>query len=205
MNIPDVEFPDEGLTILTGPSGAGKSTFALALCGLQKTNKPFQWLFQERDLAQLAPPQKNISMMFQSLELFPHLTAEKNILFPAQAQKMSSAKIHQEFAVLKQHLALKAFLKKSVLDLSGGEKQRTALARALITPADFLILDEPFSSLDSNLKSQALKLLHTILEKKKLPCLLITHEDPKIMKTAKKIIFLRKGQLDLKPAEDNKI
>lgn len=188
-----MELIDEGINILTGPSGSGKSTLALALCGLINTKSPFQWLFKENNIALLSPPKRNISMMFQSLELFPHLSAEKNILFPTQKQKPSQIK--KRFQLLTEELKLSSFLKKSVLNLSGGEKQRVALARALIAKADFLILDEPFSSLDSTLKNRALKLICTIVKQEKQTCLLITHQDLEVMKTGNKIFHIQQGQI----------
>ena len=191
-----MELKDEGINILTGPSGSGKSTLALALCGLINIKPSFQWLFKEKNLALLPPPERNISMMFQSLELFPHLTAKKNILFPAQARKQSVLKTKERFQLLIEELELISFLKKSVLNLSGGEKQRVALARALIVTSDFLILDEPFSSLDSTLKNRALKLICTIVKQEKQTCLLITHEDPEVMKIANKVFYLHQGQLN---------
>ena len=195
LNIHNMELKDEGINILTGPSGSGKSTLALALCGLIKTKSPFQWFFNEKNLALLPPPERNISMMFQSLELFPHLTAKKNILFPSQSRKQSILKTKERFQLLTKELELTPFLKKSVLDLSGGEKQRVALARALIVTSDFLILDEPFSSLDIALKNRALKLLCTILKQEKQTCLLITHEDPEVMKKGDKIFAINQGKL----------
>ena len=191
-----MELQPAGLNVLTGPSGAGKSTLALALCGFTKTEPNFEWLFKGKDLAQLPPPQRNISMMFQSLELFPHLSVRKNILFPATAQKMSQQKISQTLEILKEELKLSFFLDSSVQKISGGEKQRTALARALIVRADFLILDEPFSALDGDLKKKALKLIKQFLKERKSTALLIAHKDPEIMSKADKIFFIRKGQLD---------
>ena len=190
-----MELIDERINILTGPSGSGKSTLALALCGLVKIQSSFQWLFKENNIALLSPPKRNISMMFQSLELFPHLSAKKNILFPAKAQKQNSSKLEERFQLLIEELELTPFLKKSVLDLSGGEKQRVALARALIVKSDFLILDEPFSSLDSTLKIRALKLISTIVKKEKQTCLLIAHQDPEVMKIGDKTFHIYQGQL----------
>ena len=190
-----MELTDEGINILTGPSGSGKSTLALVLCGLINIKPSFQWFFKGHNIALLPPSERNISMMFQSLELFPHLNAKKNILFPTQVQKQNSFKTKERFQLLTEELELTPFLKKSVLDLSGGEKQRVALARALIVKSNFLILDEPFSSLDSTLKSRALKLICTIVKQEKQTCLLITHQAPEVMKTGNKVFHIHQGQI----------
>ena len=190
-----MEWPDKGVSALTGPSGSGKSTFALALCGLKKVEKGFQWIFKDQDMVLLSPPERNISLLFQSLELFPHMNTEQNILFPAQARKMNRKEIQERLLVLQEHLQFSAFLKKPVHLLSGGEKQRVALARALIVKPRFLILDEPFSSLDEELKESSIQLLKKILEREKCPTLLISHDKEELKSLAQKVFYIQKGQL----------
>ena len=152
-----MEWPEKKISALVGPSGSGKSSFALALCGLKPVEKGFEWIFKDHNLALLPPPKRKISLLFQTLELFPHLSVEQNILFPAKAQKISYKETQERFLMLQEYLQLSAFLKKPVYKLSGGEKQRVALARTLIVKPDFLILDEPFSSLDVELKKNSRK------------------------------------------------
>ena len=196
LNIPTLEWPENSITALTGASGAGKSSFALALSGLKPVEKSFEWVFKNRDLAKLSPPNRGISLLFQSLELFPHLSAKQNILFPAQAKKLAKAeKTKTRFNFLQKSLALEAFLDQPVFKLSGGEKQRVALARALILKADFLILDEPFSSLDKKLKEQGRLLLKQILSQDKNSILIISHSEKEIKCLAQKVFYLHKGRL----------
>ena len=195
LNIPSLEWPDEGVSALTGPSGSGKSTLALALCGLNPVKKGFQWIFKDSDMALLSPPERKISFLFQSLELFPHINAEQNILFPAQAQKMSREEIKKRLPVLQEHLDLASFLKKPVHLLSGGEKQRVALARALIVKPRFLILDEPFSSLDPELKRKSIVLLKKVLEEEKCPTLFISHDADEIKSLAGRVFYIQKGRI----------
>ena len=192
-----MKWPEGVVSALVGPSGSGKSSFALALCGLKPVEKGFEWIFKDRNLALLPPPKRKISLLFQTLELFPYLSAEKNILFPAQAQKMAYKKIQEKFLMLKEYLQLSSFLKNPVHTLSGGEKQRVALARALIIKPDFLILDEPFSSLDANLKKDSISLVKKILEKEKCSTLFISHDIKEIESLAQKVFYLQNGQLQL--------
>ena len=123
LNIPSIEWPDEGVSALVGTSGSGKSTFALALCGLKRVEKGFKWIFKGRDLALLSPPERKISLVFQSLELFSHITAEQNILFPAEARKIPKKEIQKRLILLQEYLSLSPFLKKSVNLLSGGRNR----------------------------------------------------------------------------------
>ena len=190
-----MEWPDEGISALSGPSGSGKSTFALALCGLKKVEKGFQWLFKKQDMALLSPPERNISLLFQNLELFPHMSAEQNILFPAQARKIPKDETQKRLLVLEEHLQVFSFFKKPVHLLSGGEKQRVALARALVVKPRFLILDEPFSSLDEELKKNSIQLLKKILDWEKCPALLISHDKEEIESLAQKVFYIQNGQL----------
>lgn len=190
-----MECSEEGVSALSGPSGSGKSTLALALCGLKPVENGFQWIVKGRDMALLSPPERNISLLFQSLELFPHMSTEQNILFPAQARKMTKEQISKRLSILQEHLHFTSFLKKPVHLLSGGEKQRVALARALIVKPDFLILDEPFSSLDASLKENAIHLLKKLLEQEHCPTLLISHSEEEIKSLAQKVFYIRDGQL----------
>lgn len=195
LDIPSMEWPDEGISALSGPSGSGKSTLALALCGLKPVEEGFRWIFKDKDIALLSPPKRNISLLFQSLELFPHMSAEQNILFPAQVRKMTKEQISERLSVLQEHLQFSAFLKKPVHLLSGGEKQRVALARALIVKPDFLILDEPFSSLDAPLKENSVRLLRKVLEQEPCPTLLISHSAEEIQSLAQKVFYIQDGEL----------
>ena len=195
LDIPSMEWPDEGISALSGPSGSGKSTLALALCGLKPVEESFKWIFKDKDIALLSPPRRNISLLFQSLELFPHMSTEQNILFPAQVRKMTKERISERLSVLQEHLQFSSFFKKPIHLLSGGEKQRVALARALIVKPDFLILDEPFSSLDAPLKENAIRLLKEVLEQEPCPTLLISHSAEEIKSLAQHVFHIRDGQL----------
>ncbi len=191
-----MEWPDGKVIALTGPSGSGKSTLALALCGLKPLEKGFEWIFKGRDLAKLSPPERRISFLFQSLELFPNMNAKQNILFPAEARKSSKQESYKRFYYLVEGLKISNLLKKPVQVLSGGERQRVALARALIINPDFLILDEPFSFLDNQTKALAIALVKNILEEEKPSTLVISHS-PEEIKTLKvhQVLHLQAGRL----------
>lgn len=195
LNIPFWEWPDKGISALSGPNGSGKSTLAFSLCGLHPVEKGFEWIFKGQNLALLPPPKRKISFLFQSLELFSNMSAEQNIFFPARAQKIPKTKWKERFALLRESLQLSGVLKKPVRVLSGGEKQRTALARALMVKSDFLILDEPFSSLDPELKSRAMTLLKNLQAQDKTPVLLISHSEKEVKLLADRAFYLKAGRI----------
>jgi ABC-type sulfate/molybdate transport systems ATPase subunit len=176
VDIPKWEILDQGVTVLRGPSGAGKTSVFRLLIGLEEPAQGFTWNFDGRNLAQLSTPERRIGVVFQSYELFPHMTAEANIRFAAEARKRSRAEtdthLHELIAILK----LENCIARKASILSGGEKQRVALARALIGKPRLLFLDEPFSALDPSLRSDARKLVRELLEREKIPALLITHD-----------------------------
>ena len=195
LNIPSLDWPDQEISALAGPSGSGKSTLALSLCGFKPVAKGFKWIYKGQNLASLPPPQRNISLLFQGLALFPHMSAKQNILFPVHARGLNQSTLKGRLSLLITALELSGFLKKQVSFLSGGEKQRVALARALMVRGDFLILDEPFSSLNSALKKNAIALLKKIQMQDKNAVFLISHNEEEIKYLAQRVFRLQKGRL----------
>lgn len=180
LAIPEWEIADQGITVLSGPSGSGKTSILRLLIGLDAC-PGLTWEFKGEDLAQLPVPQRRLGVVFQTLELFPHMTARENIVFAARARRIESGEQNQILGRLSEQLGLHSFLDRSVRVLSGGERQRVALARALIGRPRFLFLDEPFSSLDEDIKEEARKLLRLVVTERSLPTLLVTH-DPRDIK-----------------------
>jgi sulfate transport system ATP-binding protein/putative spermidine/putrescine transport system ATP-binding protein len=188
------EILEQGVTALWGPSGAGKTSVFRILLGLEKCDT-LKWIWQGEDLAKLSTPKKNLAVVFQSLELFPHLSARENIFFGAQARKIPEARAEERFGRLAGVLALHRFLDQRTELLSGGEKQRVALARALMTFPRMVLLDEPFSSLDEGLRTEARALLKELLNETKTPALLITHDERDLRELANKVTEIRDGEI----------
>ncbi len=193
IDIPDWEVPDQGITALWGPSGAGKTSAFRLLIGLDECPK-LEWNFRGVDLAKLPTPQRRLGVVFQNYELFPHMSARDNIFFAAEARKISESESREEFASLVRELSLSECLFRRAHQLSGGEQQRVALARALIGQPRFLFLDEPFSALDLDLKNEARDLVVKVIEQRKIPSLLVTH-DKEDLKICKKVFTMSRGKL----------
>ena len=198
LNIPRLEIPDQGITALSGPSGAGKTTVFRILIGLEPC-PGLRWTFQGLDLAALPVPERRLGVVFQTLELFPHMSAEENILFAAQARKLPAAEAQARLATLTAELHLGGFLKRPARLLSGGEAQRVALARAVIAKPRFLFLDEPFSSLDEDLKSDARRSVLAVVKILQIPTLLITHDPEDLRQLAQKVVKIAGGRIQPTP------
>jgi sulfate transport system ATP-binding protein/putative spermidine/putrescine transport system ATP-binding protein len=194
LNIPEWEIADHGITALWGPSGAGKTTVFRLLIGLEEC-PGLSWKFRGVDLAALPVPERRLGVVFQSLELFPHMSAQENILFAARARGLSAEDSGARLKELSNDLQMGSFLARKASVLSGGEAQRVALARAVIAQPRFLFLDEPFSALDTELRADARAMVKRTIERLQIPTLLITHDTEDLKQLALVTVKIRAGRL----------
>ena len=153
---------DEGeyLAIL-GPTGAGKTVLIEYITGIYKPNKG-SILVDEEDITPLYPEERNIGYVPQDYALFPNLTVKKNIAYGLEARRMPSDKVNSIVSEMISRLKIGYIQHRMPVNLSGGEKQRVALGRALATEPKLLLLDEPLSALDENLRTEMAKKLRQI-------------------------------------------
>lgn len=194
LEIPQWEILDKGVTVLWGPSGAGKTSVFRILLGLEEC-PGMKWTFQNEDLAHLKSPDRRLGVVFQTLDLFPHMTAEQNILFAARARKIEPQRARKHLDQLSTDLRMKAFLGRPATVLSGGEKQRVAIARALMGEPRLLLLDEPFSALDQELREESRQLVGQLIEERAIPTLLVTHDTRDVEVLADKISIIKNGRI----------
>ena len=179
----------EGITTLMGPSGSGKSTFLKALCGLlvPKEGKIIAndviWFEKGRGVP---TQERHIGYMPQGNIVFPHMTVEENIRYSKQGSP-------ELFDHIVERLRLTPHLKKKAKGLSGGEQQRVALGRALYSKPVLLILDEPLTALDVNLRAQLQQDLVAIISEWAIPCLWVTHSEEEAAAVGKHRLLCRDG------------
>lgn len=191
LRLDQLQIPDQGVTAIQGPSGSGKTTFFNTLIGMHNP-KNWSWVMHGEDLAELNIADRRLGVVFQNFELFPHMTAEENIKIVFEAR--SKNPFAESVSGYIEKLALGSCWKTKAADLSGGEKQRVALLRALISQPRLLLLDEPFSALDPLLKIQARELVKTILLDLKIPVYLITHDEADVQFLAQHKVTLLNGR-----------
>lgn len=194
LSIDSWEILDEGVTVLWGPSGSGKTSVFKILLGLEPCSG-MKWMFHGVDLAQKKTPERRLGVVFQTLDLFPHMTAKENILFAARARNVNPEKVSKRMSELVDLMQMGSFLNRPAAILSGGEKQRIAIARAIIGEPRLLLLDEPFSALDEELREESRKVVKKVIEAEKIPTLLVTHDHRDVEVLANKVTKISNGQL----------
>lgn len=182
--------------ILLGPSGCGKSTVLRMISGLEHISSGK--LYLNGILANdIEPGDRSIAMVFQNYALFPHMTVEENISYGLNINKVDKKEIHTRVEEALRVLNLTGYEKRLPRELSGGQRQRVALARALVKRADFLLLDEPLSNLDAQLRGQARKELVNIHEMYNQTFVYVTHDQVEAMTIGQRIALLYEGNLQM--------
>ncbi len=194
LNVDKGEF----LSIM-GPSGSGKSTLLYLLSGLDKASNGIilingAEITKLDDEAESKLRRNNIGFVFQSYNLIDNLTLEENILLPALLEGKNRKKIMKKAEGLMDMVGILHRRSHTPRELSGGEQQRTAIARALINDPDILFADEPIGNLDSKTGTEILKLLKKVNEEKKITILMVTHSEES-KKFGTRTIRLKDGEI----------
>ena len=187
---------------LLGPSGCGKSTFLKTIVGI---NHPAsgEILLGGRDINNLPPNKRNAVIVFQDLRLFPHLTVEENIAFPMKMQGVPKEQRQKAVSDLLEKIQLPGLEKRRISQLSGGQQQRVAIARALAAKPDLLLLDEPFSSLDENLRDDIRQLVLSLQREYKITTILVSHDYQEAFSMANRVAVMFDGTVVQYDTPDN--
>ncbi|CAM3932251.1 Sulfate/thiosulfate import ATP-binding protein CysA [Vibrio aerogenes CECT 7868] len=194
----DLKLPASGITVLFGPSGSGKTTCLRAIAGLQTLKSGY--LSVAGEIWQSAEPpvfvpthQRDIGYVFQEAGLFPHMSVKKNLEYGYRRIAPEKRKISVQDIC--QLVGIEHLLERSVHLLSGGEKQRIAIARALLTCPTLLLMDEPLSALDVRLKAEILPYLEKIHTELSIPVIYVTHSVKELARLADHVVLFNQGRV----------
>ena len=179
---------------LLGASGCGKTTLLKSIAGLLEV-KSGDISLDETSIVNLAPEKRGTVIVFQDLRLFPHMTVEQNIAFTMELKKVPKSEQKKRVAELLEAVQLPGFEKRKIREMSGGQKQRVALARALAADPKILLLDEPFSSLDENLRYEMARLVRKLHKQMGLTVVMVTHDKAEAMKVSDRIALMQAGEV----------
>ena len=184
----------EFLTIL-GESGSGKTTLLRIIAGFESASTGEVWMGDER-LDRQPPYRRRVNTVFQSYALFPHLTVEQNVAYGLRVAKRPEAEIASRVEEALAKVKMSAFAKSKPSKISGGQQQRIALARALVNRPRLLLLDEPLSALDANLRRQMQVELKSLQREVGISFIFVTHDQEEAMVMSDRIALLRSGELE---------
>jgi ABC-type Fe3+/spermidine/putrescine transport system ATPase subunit len=184
----------EFLTIL-GESGSGKTTLLRIIAGFESATSGEVWMAGER-LDTLPPYKRCVNTVFQNYALFPHLTVEENVAYGPRVVKAPAGEIRSRVDEALAKVRMQAFAKYKPSKISGGQQQRVALARALVNRPRLLLLDEPLSALDANLRRQMQMELKTLQRQVGITFIFVTHDQEEAMIMSDRIALLHGGELE---------
>jgi len=184
------------LVCILGPSGCGKTTLLRVLAGLERADRGFVFI-GERDCTLLPPSARNFGIVFQSYALFPNMTVEQNILFGLKSDKSMSKQAREaKTDEVLEMVDLKEHRKKYPRQISGGQQQRTALARALsLTPA-YLLLDEPLSALDAKVRLKLRGEICRIQRELGITTIMVTHDQEEALTMADRVVVMNNAVIE---------
>lgn len=184
----------EFLTLL-GPSGCGKTTILRMIAGLESVSAG-RILLDDMDVTDLSPRRRDVAIMFQDYALFPHMTVIDNVAYGLKMRGLSAAARRKQASDWLERFGLSALAQRRPAALSGGQRQRVALARALITEPGALLLDEPLSALDANLRLQLRDELRRIHREVGTTFICVTHDQEEAMTLSDRIVVLKEGRVE---------
>jgi len=182
------------LFALLGSSGCGKSTLLRMLAGLETVTSG-KILIDGEDLASMPAYRRPVNMMFQSYALFPHMTVEANVAFGLKQEGVPKAEIKDRVQNVLDLVQMGRFTKRKPHQLSGGQQQRVALARSLVKRPKLLLLDEPMSALDKQIRQRTQIELVNILDKVGVTCMMVTHDQEEAMTMAGRLAVMSEGEI----------
>jgi iron(III) transport system ATP-binding protein len=184
--------PSGTLTTILGPSGCGKTTTLRMIAGLEAPTSG-QIFIQGRDVTTLGPAERNVSMVFQSYALFPHMNVIANVSYGLNVSGVAKEEARQRAQAAMATVGLSGFDERLPSELSGGQQQRVALARALVLEPSVLLFDEPLSNLDARLRRSMREEIRTLQQRLGLTVAYVTHDQSEALAVSDQIIVMDHG------------
>ena len=189
LHIADGEF-----MVLVGPSGCGKSTMLRMIAGLEEVTEGTITI-GDREVTDLAPPERDIAMVFQNYALYPHMSVRENLGFGLRMRKVSKARREELVDAVARTLGLGELLDRKPAALSGGQRQRVAMGRAMVREPAAFLMDEPLSNLDAKLRVAMRSELVRLHARLQTTSLFVTHDQTEAMTLGQRVAVLRDGVL----------
>ena len=190
----NIEIKKSEFVIFLGPSGCGKSTTLRLIAGLEEVSSG-QIEIDGKNVNNTDPANRNVSMVFQSYALFPHLNVAENIIFGLKVRKVEKNERNSRLVKVAEIVGLEDLLKRKPSELSGGQRQRVALARAIISDNPICLMDEPLSNLDAKLRHQMRVEIRELQKKLGITMIYVTHDQTEAMSMADKIVLMNEGHI----------
>ena len=190
----DLQVAQGEFFVVVGPSGIGKTTLLRLVAGLERCDAG-RVLVGGRDVTGLPPYRRNVAMTFESYALYPHLSVFENIASPLRARKLSRPEIETTVRQVSAMLRIDELLERRPGEISGGQKQRTALARTLVAKPEVYLLDEPISHLDARIRHELRQQFHNLEELRRVATLYVTHDYAEALSLGDRIGVMGAGGL----------
>jgi putative spermidine/putrescine transport system ATP-binding protein len=197
----DLDIKSGELVALLGPSGCGKTTTLRMIAGLEVPSEG-QICFDGEDVSEVAVQKRNVGMVFQRYALFPHMTVEKNVMFGLKVRGTQRAEIEKRLEEILDVVQLQQFRHRFPSQLSGGQMQRVAIARTLITNPSVLMMDEPLANLDTKLRGEMRRFIRDLQQRLGITTIFVTHDQIEAMELADRVAVIFDGNLAQYDAPD---
>ena len=190
-----ISIPAGSFTALLGPSGCGKSTLLRIIAGLEVATEG-KVMIGDEDVTRRSPDKRDLSMVFQSYALFPHLDVAENIIFGLKTRREPKAQRTEKLLSVAELMGLQHLLNRKPAELSGGQQQRVALARAVIAERSICLMDEPLSNLDAKLRHEMRLELRALQQKLGFTMVYVTHDQAEAITMADQVVLLNDGKVE---------
>lgn len=197
----DLEIASGELVALLGPSGCGKTTTLRMIAGLEVPSMG-HILFDDKDVSEVPVQDRNVGMVFQRYALFPHMNVEKNVMFGLKVRGTPKADIEKRLEDILDVVQLQQFRHRFPAQLSGGQMQRVAIARTLITNPSVLMMDEPLANLDTKLRGEMRRFIRQLQQRLGITTIFVTHDQIEAMELADRVAVIFDGKLAQYDAPD---